>query len=121
VASYILLCNVTQAGVEALVTDDPAQGLDLPAHVAGAFTQSGGQVQNAFWTLGPHDLVVLADCDSNEQLQAALFALAHQGFVRTTTLTVLAQGPAGSALDAAANVSGHLRGGHLRGGEGGPI
>jgi len=129
VASYILLCNLTQAGVEALVKEPPEDGgaqqpgLDLPAHLAEAFQQAGGQVRNAFWTLGTHDVVALADCDSNAQLQAALLGIARYGYVRTTTLTVLEEGAAGDTLDEAGRVSGHLRGGeltggHLRGGQG---
>ncbi len=116
--TYVLLCNVTKPGVDALVRDTPADRLDLPAFLADGFSQVGGEVLNAFWTLGPYDVIALARCDSNEQLQAALLGIAALDFVRTTTLTVLNEGPADTALSEAARVSGHLRGGHLRGGEG---
>jgi uncharacterized protein with GYD domain len=46
----------------------------------------GGKIQNIYWTVGPYDIVTVADFPDDEAGTAFLLALGSQGNVRTTTM-----------------------------------
>ena len=57
---------------------------------AEAFTQlierHGGTLKEILWTVGPYDIVTIAEAPDEESLTAILLQLGALGFVRTTTL-----------------------------------
>ena len=55
------------------------------------FESRGVRFREAFWTLGEHDLVVIADADDDESLAAALLAIASQGNIRTRTMRAFSE------------------------------
>ena len=78
---YIILFNWTEQGIKNFK--------DSPERVESATTEmeaSGVRIKDIDWTLGPDDLVGLAEAPNDEALTAALLALGAQGNVRTTTL-----------------------------------
>ena len=46
----------------------------------------GVSLQHIYWTLGPHDIVVIAEAADEESITAFLLELASAGNLRTTTL-----------------------------------
>jgi uncharacterized protein with GYD domain len=46
----------------------------------------GGTIKEIFWTVGPYDLVVVADFPDDASATAFLLALGSAGNVRTTTM-----------------------------------
>jgi uncharacterized protein with GYD domain len=46
----------------------------------------GGKIKDIYWTVGPYDLVVVAEFPDDATGTAFLLALGSQGNVRTTTL-----------------------------------
>lgn len=80
-ATYVVLFNWTEQGIR--------NYKDSPGRVEAAKKQwgeSGIQIQELYWTIGPYDLVGLVEAPDDESLTAALLALGAQGNVRTTTL-----------------------------------
>jgi uncharacterized protein with GYD domain len=46
----------------------------------------GGNVTGTYWTVGPYDIVSIAEFPDDESETAFLLALGAQGNIRTTTL-----------------------------------
>jgi len=46
----------------------------------------GGRITNIWWTVGPYDIVTVAEFSDDETGTAFLLALGAQGNIRTTTL-----------------------------------
>jgi uncharacterized protein with GYD domain len=79
--AYVVLINWTEQGIAAF-KDSPKR--------ADAFTkllqQAGGKLRDIYWTVGPYDLVAIAEAPDDETITAALLQLGSLGNVRTTTL-----------------------------------
>ena len=58
----------------------------------------GGSIREIYWTLGPFDLVAVADFPDEETAAAFGVALAQQGKVRSTTLRAFSQEEIGGVL-----------------------
>jgi uncharacterized protein with GYD domain len=80
-ATYILLINWTDAGVKAV-----SETVDRYEAARGQFEQLGVTLREIYWTVGPYDIVGVADAPDDETATAAALALNSQGNVRTTTL-----------------------------------
>ena len=79
--TYVALFNWTEQGVRSArdTVDRFESGRQL-------FEQMGLTIREVLWTVGPYDLVALADAPDDETVAAAMLALAGQGNVRTTTM-----------------------------------
>lgn len=79
--TYISLINWTDQGVRnAKQTVERARAGTELAH------RMGGDVTGTYWTVGPYDIVSIAEFPDDESGTAFLLALAAQGNIRTTTL-----------------------------------
>jgi uncharacterized protein with GYD domain len=81
VATFVSLINWTDQGI-ANIKDTIRRSDDAKRAASGM----GGTIREIFWTVGPHDLVVIADFPDDATATAFLLALGSSGSVRTTTL-----------------------------------
>jgi uncharacterized protein with GYD domain len=51
----------------------------------------GGEVKDIYWTMGPYDVVAIADFPDDESGTAFLLALGAQGNLRSTTMRAFDQ------------------------------
>jgi uncharacterized protein with GYD domain len=79
--TYISLTNWTEQGVRGY-----KDTLDRANAAAEAAKSMGGTVKDVYWTIGPYDLVVVAEFPDDETGTAFLLALGSQGNIRTTTM-----------------------------------
>jgi uncharacterized protein with GYD domain len=79
--TYISLTNWTEQGVRGY-----KDTLDRANAAAEAAKGMGGTVKDVYWTIGPYDLVVVAEFPDDETGTAFLLALGSQGNIRTTTM-----------------------------------
>jgi uncharacterized protein with GYD domain len=84
-STFVSLVNWTDQGV-AHVRDTVARAEDAK-RVAAAM---GGSLKEIYWTVGPYDLVVVADFPDDATATAFLLALSSSGNVRTNTLRAYA-------------------------------
>ena len=80
-AKYILLGNFTQQGIQA-VKDSPkrrAMARDLAK-------SAGGDITQAYLTMGQYDLVVVAEAPSDEAVAKIVLAVVTQGNISFQTL-----------------------------------
>ena len=79
--TYISLFNWTDQGIrnvrETVQRYERSQQLQ---------DKHGVRLQQIYWTVGPHDLVVIAEASDEESITAFLLELASAGNLRTTTL-----------------------------------
>jgi uncharacterized protein with GYD domain len=80
-ATYIILANWTQQGIQ-----DFRGTVDRGDAARGAIEQLGGSLQALYWTVGPYDVVAIADFPDEETATAFALRLGSRGNVRTTTL-----------------------------------
>lgn len=79
--TYISLVNWTDQGIRGFKdTLDRAQAANDLAQ------QLGGTLKEVYWTVGPYDVVAIAEFPDDETGTAFVVALGSQGNVRTTTL-----------------------------------
>ena len=84
-AHYVVLVNFTDQGIRNI--------RDLPQNVAAAdqgLAAAGITVQR-FFTLGQHDIVVIAEAPDDEAMATAALGIGSIGNVRTTTLKAFTQ------------------------------
>ena len=80
-ALYLLLTNFTDQGVKAVQdTLKRAEAFKAMAE------KSGVKVHSLYWTLGQHDVVVIAEADDDIAATALSLSIASLGNVRTQTL-----------------------------------
>jgi uncharacterized protein with GYD domain len=79
--TFVSLINWTDQGV-AHVKDTVARSDDAKRAAAAM----GGSIKDIYWTVGPYDLVTVADFPDDATATAFLLALSSSGNVRTTTL-----------------------------------
>lgn len=79
--TFISLVNWTDQGVRNFrdTASRAAAARDLTARM-------GGEMREIYWTVGPYDIVVVADFPDEETGTAFLLALGSQGNIRTTTM-----------------------------------
>lgn len=80
-ASYVVLMNWTDQGAKTAadtVKRYEAAKTDLADH--------GLTIKDIYWTVGPYDIVTIAEAADDETATAALLRLASQGNLRTITM-----------------------------------
>jgi uncharacterized protein with GYD domain len=79
--TYVVLIDWTQEGVRGF-----KQSVDRYEAASAQLEGIGVRFTDVYWTLGNHDLVVVAEAGDDETLAAGLLAVASVGNIRTTTL-----------------------------------
>jgi uncharacterized protein with GYD domain len=79
--TFVSLINWTDQGV-ANFRNTVARSEDAKRAAAAM----GGTIRDIYWTVGPYDLVTVADFPDDTSATAFLLALSAAGNVRTTTL-----------------------------------
>jgi uncharacterized protein with GYD domain len=81
VATYVVLLNWTDQGIRSY-----KDTLDRSDAAAQAIEKLGGTMKDVYWTLGPYDVVAIAELPDDESATAFAIATGAQGNVRSTTL-----------------------------------
>jgi|SRR4051794_1644234 len=79
--TFISLLNWTEQGV-ANFKDTVSRA----AEARSAAAAMGGELKDLYWTVGPYDLVTVAEFADDEAATAFLLALSSRGNIRTTTM-----------------------------------
>ena len=79
--TYVVLIDWTQEGVRGF-----RESVDRYEAASAQLEGIGVRFTDVYWTLGNHDLVVVAEAADDETLAAGLLAVASVGNIRTTTL-----------------------------------
>jgi uncharacterized protein with GYD domain len=80
-ATYISLVNFTDQGIR-----NVKQTVERAETFKQMATKMGVTVRGLYWTIGAHDVVVIADGPDEETLAAAFLAVGIQGNVRSETM-----------------------------------
>lgn len=79
--TYVVLMNWTDQGARAA-----RETVDRYEAGKADLAQHGVTVKDAYWTVGPYDVVTIAEAPDDETATAAMIRLASEGNVRTTTM-----------------------------------
>jgi uncharacterized protein with GYD domain len=79
--TYIILGNWTEQGIRAF-----KDTLDRASAASSAAESLGGKLEEIYWTVGPYDIVAVAEFPDDAALAAFSLASGSQGNLRTTTL-----------------------------------
>jgi uncharacterized protein with GYD domain len=85
-ATYVSLVSWTDQGIRNFK--------DTMARATAAkdlATRMGGEMKELYWTLGPYDIVIVAEFPDDETGTAYLLAIGALGSVRTTTMRAFGQ------------------------------
>ena len=85
--TFVSLINWTDQGV-AHFRDTVSRSEDAKRAASGM----GGTIKEIYWTVGPYDLVTIAEFPDDASATAFLLALGSAGNVRTTTLRAYSAG-----------------------------
>ena len=80
-ATFISLVNFTQQGIR-----DFKASPDRAAKFKSMAEKTGATVKEVYWTIGPHDAVVVMEAPDDESAAAVMLGLGSLGNVRTQTL-----------------------------------
>lgn len=80
-SQYVCLLNWTQKGIES-VKESP----DRLDDARRAFEAEGATLRDIYLTIGPYDLVCVAEAPDDATVAKILLKLSSRGMVRTTTL-----------------------------------
>lgn len=80
-AFYVILANWTDEGIRGV-----RQSADRVEAFRREVESAGGRVHQFLYTMGIHDVVVVAEFPSDEALNRAVLRTGMQGFVRSVTL-----------------------------------
>lgn len=80
-ANYVFLISWTEKGAQGF--SETTKRADI---AAAEFSRLGGKLTDIYWTLGPYDLVGIAEFPDDKSATAAALQLAAGGNVRTTTM-----------------------------------
>ncbi len=80
-ATYIILIDFTERGIRN-IKDSPSR-LDAARQ---ALNDIGGELKDAYLTMGAYDLIVVAEAPSDDVVARFALTVGSQGNVRTTTL-----------------------------------
>ncbi len=78
---YVVLVNWTEQGVRNV--KETLQRTDSGSELA---EKHGLKLEQAYWTVGPYDMVTIFEAPDDEALSAHLLEIGSLGNVRTTTL-----------------------------------
>jgi uncharacterized protein with GYD domain len=81
VPTYVVLLNWTDQGVR-----NYKETLNRAEAASKALEALGGRMKDLYWTLGPHDVVAIAEAPDDETATAFALATGAQGSIRSTTL-----------------------------------
>ena len=79
--TYISLVNWTEQGIRNV--RDTVERLDRGADAA---EKHGVNLKQTYWTVGPYDMISIAEAPDDEAVTAYLLEVCSAGNVRTTTL-----------------------------------
>ena len=79
--TYATLVNFTDHGIRTI-----NETLDRAARLEELGQKHGASFERLYWTVGPHDLVAVAEASDEESITAFFLELASAGNLRTTTL-----------------------------------
>jgi uncharacterized protein with GYD domain len=79
--TYVSLLNWTDQGIRHV--RDTVQRYDRSQELQD---KHGVRLEHIYWTVGPHDLVAIAEASDEESITAFFLELASSGNLRTTTL-----------------------------------
>jgi uncharacterized protein with GYD domain len=94
--TYISLLNWTEQGIKTY--KDTLDRAQAAGDVASAL---GGSLRDVYYTIGPYDIVTIADFPDDEGATAFLLKLGAQGNIRTTTMRAFSQDEMSSVLEKA--------------------
>lgn len=80
-ATFVSLISWTDQGIKNF--RDTVSRADA---ASAAAEKMGGKIRDLYWTVGPYDLVAVAEFPDDETGTAFLLAIGSQGNIRTTTL-----------------------------------
>jgi uncharacterized protein with GYD domain len=78
---YVVLVNWTEQGIRNV--KETLQRTDSGSEIA---EKHGLKLEQAYWTVGPYDMVTIFEAPDDEALSAHLLEIGSLGNVRTTTL-----------------------------------
>ena len=78
---YVLLVNWTEQGIR-----NVKGTVDRTDDVTKLAEKHGGRLVQSYWTVGPYDLVGIAEAPDDESASAFALELGSSGNVRTTTM-----------------------------------
>jgi uncharacterized protein with GYD domain len=84
--TYVSLVNWTDQGIRNV--RDTVKRLDKGAETAEKY---GVRLKQAYWTVGPYDMVSVAEAPDDEAVTAYLLEVCSAGNIRTTTLRAFAR------------------------------
>ena len=79
--TYVTLMNWTDQGIK--TAKETVQRRDQANALA---EKHGASIEQVYWTVGPHDIVVILEAPDDESATALLLELGTAGNLRTTTL-----------------------------------
>lgn len=79
--TYIFLLNWTERGLQ-----ETANSVDRAMQTVAAMEELGVRIFETYWTVGPYDLVMVAECPDQETAHAVSLDMASRGNVRATTM-----------------------------------
>jgi uncharacterized protein with GYD domain len=79
--TYISLLSWTEDGIK-----NYKDTLDRSQTAADAASALGGTLREVYWTIGPYDVVAIADFPDDESATAFLLQTGARGTVRSTTM-----------------------------------
>jgi uncharacterized protein with GYD domain len=79
--TYVSLINWTEQGIRNYA--HTVERADTSRELA---RRMGGELKAIYWTLGPYDIVAIAEFPDDETATAFMLALGSQGNLRTTTM-----------------------------------
>jgi uncharacterized protein with GYD domain len=79
--TYVTLLNWTDQGIRNF-----KDTLDRERAAHELAQKLGGSVKDVYWTIGPYDIVAVAEFPDDETGTAFVLALGSQGNIRSTTL-----------------------------------
>jgi uncharacterized protein with GYD domain len=79
--TYVVLLNWTDQGAKTA-----GDTVDRYEAAKDDLAQRGVTIKDAYWTIGPYDIVITVEAADDETATAALIRLASQGNVRTTSM-----------------------------------
>lgn len=81
--TYIVLTNLTPDGLEGIEALEPE---DVVATTSEIFAEQGGELRDAYLTMGQYDGVAIAEFPDDQSCAEALLSLGATGVYETETL-----------------------------------
>jgi uncharacterized protein with GYD domain len=78
---YVVLANWTEQGIR-----NVKGTVERTGDVARLAEKHGGRLVQSYWTVGPYDLVGIAEAPDDESASAFALELSSSGNIRTTTM-----------------------------------